>query len=543
MLSAIYCALAGSLLALAATTTRAPAQGLPPVIPPFENPITPAKTLLGKALFWDEQLSSDGTVACGSCHQPRAGGADPRIGRHPGPDSMFNTPDDVLGSPGIVRSRADGTYEPALHFGLRVQVTGRVAPTNIGAAYFQALRWDGLAGETFIDPQTQQVRIMLGAALESHAAGPPVVDVEMAYAQRSWNDVAARIAAVRPLRLATNLTPDLVAGLAGVADYGELVRRAFGDPAVTAQRIIYALATYQRALVPDQSPWDRFVAGNSAALTPDEQAGLALFQGAARCAQCHTPPLFSDQSFRNLGLRPASEDIGWQLVTHDPSDRGKFKAPTLRNASLRSRFMHTGEFRTVAEVVDFYDRGGGTYTDNKDPFLRPLGLTATEKANLVAFVTHGLLDPRVAAETTPFDRPILHAERAAAPFGDALAGSGNLAPRPLADAPLHRGNTSFRLGIADALGPSTAILALGFGRAPGQRIGNLPVNLALSPAPLTLIVPLAGSGVGAGHATLRFPLPPDPNLIGLGLYHQWFVADPAAPGGVAASQGTGGLVF
>ncbi len=526
-----------------ALATRATAQGLPPVIPPFENPITTAKTLLGKTLFWDEQLSSDGTVACGTCHQPRAGGADPRTGRHPGPDGLFGTLDDILGSPGIVRSRANGTYEPATHFGLRVQVTGRVTPGNLGAAYFQALRWDGLAAETFIDPQTQQARILLGAALESHAAGPPVVDVEMAYAQRSWNDVAARLATVRPLRLATSLPPDLVAGLAGVTSYGELMQRAYGDPAITAQRVIYALATYQRTLVPDQTPWDAFVAGNNAALTADEQAGLALFNGPARCWQCHTPPLFSDQSFRNLGLRPPAEDIGWQLVTRDPSDRGKFKVPTLRNVGLRTRLMHTGGLATLADVVDLYDRGGGSFPDNKDVLLRPLGLTTVEKAQLVAFLSHGLTDPRVAAEQAPFDRPVLHSERAAPPFGDVQAGTGNLAPRPLADAPLHPGNATFRVGVADALGGTTAVLAFGFGRAPGQRVGSLPVNLALVPAPLTVFVPLAGTGPGQGHATVAFALPTDRNLIGFGLYHQWFVADPAAPAGVAASQGAGGVFF
>src|SRR5690606_38920699 len=195
-----------------------------------------------------------------------------------------------------------------------------------------------------------------------------------------------------------------------------------------------------------------------------------------------------------------------------------------------------------AEVVDLYDRGGGPFTDNKDPRLAPLGLSAAQKAALVDFLANALTDPRVAAEQPPFDRPVLYAERAPRPFGDELAGSGAVAPRPLADAPLHAGNATFRIGLADALGGSVAVLAIGFSAAPGQRFGSLPVNLGLAPLPIALVLPTAGAGAGGGHATVQFALPAA-RAIGAPLYHQWFVADPSAPGGVAASRGAGGLLF
>src|SRR6186713_1953105 len=79
---------------------------VPPVPVPPENPITEPKRVLGKILFWDEQLSSDGSVACGTCHRPAFGGADPRAGRYPGVDK--GTIDDVRGSPGIVSLDRDG---------------------------------------------------------------------------------------------------------------------------------------------------------------------------------------------------------------------------------------------------------------------------------------------------------------------------------------------------------------------------------------------------------------------------------------------------
>ena len=98
---------ARTLALLAALIASGPlTAGVPPVPVPAENPITEPKRVLGKILFWDEQLSSDDSVACGTCHRPGAGGADPRAARHPGTDK--GTIDDVMGSPGIVSLDRDG---------------------------------------------------------------------------------------------------------------------------------------------------------------------------------------------------------------------------------------------------------------------------------------------------------------------------------------------------------------------------------------------------------------------------------------------------
>lgn len=108
----------------------APARAeLPPVPFPVENPLTEQKRVLGKILFWDEQLSSDNTIACGSCHVPDDGGADPRVGVNPGPDSTPNTPDDIIGSPGValVDSLGRPVVDPT--FGL----DGLVAARHLGA--------------------------------------------------------------------------------------------------------------------------------------------------------------------------------------------------------------------------------------------------------------------------------------------------------------------------------------------------------------------------------------------------------------------------
>ena len=99
----------------------------PPV--PAGNPVTPAKTVLGKILFWEEQMSSSNRVACGTCHKSEIGGGDNRRAPHPGLDGVAGNADDTFGSPGVINSRVDNTYQPDTNFGLQEQVTGRASPS------------------------------------------------------------------------------------------------------------------------------------------------------------------------------------------------------------------------------------------------------------------------------------------------------------------------------------------------------------------------------------------------------------------------------
>lgn len=395
---------------------------LPPSPP--ENLPTPAKRVLGKILFWDEQLSSDGTVACGTCHIPGSGGADPRIGLNPGPDRLFFTPDDINGSPGVARTGVLG--EPIVDplFGTMPRVTPREAPVFIGAAYAPLLFHDGRASATFVDPETGLVGIPQGGALESQAVAPILNDVEMAREGRTWDDVRERLSSVIPLDDATDLPPDVSSALATGSRYPELFQAAFGTPAITAERIAFAIATYERTLVAGQAPWDSFVAGNVNALTPRQQQGWNLFQNVG-CALCHTPPLFTNHSFHNIGIRPPGEDLGRQEVTGQIADRGRFKVPTLRNSGLKATFMHNGRLATMLDAVAWYrpvnpDR----FPDNLDPAL-PLSFTPQDADAMTDFVTNGLVDPRVRAEAFPFDRPAIHGGAAPVlaflPDGETLA--------------------------------------------------------------------------------------------------------------------------
>ncbi|MBI1849271.1 MAG: hypothetical protein HYR85_02900 [Planctomycetes bacterium] len=518
-------------------SSAAMAQLPPPPFPP-ENPPNPAKSVLGKILFWDEQLSSDDTVACGTCHRPLLGGSDPRVVRTTGLDGLPNTRDDRFGSPGVVRQDPQGLYAPDAVFGVQPQVTNRHSPTFVGAAYFDELFWDGRARGTFVDPVTGVTSIIAGGALESQSVGPPTSDVEMAHEARDWSEIIAKLERVTPLRLASALTPDIVAALASHASYAELFAAAFGDPAITSERIAFAIATYERTLVPDQTPWDRFNQGDSTALTPGQQAGLGLFTGRANCSRCHTLGLFSDNRFHNIGLRPPVEDLGRQNVTGDPADRGRFKTPTLRNAGLRGRYMHTGELNSLQLVVNFYN-GGGNFPDNRDPLIVPLGLAQQQRNALADFVANGLTDPRVAAEAPPFDRPRLHSESQPPNprvFGPPNAGSGGFVPLMIAHTPPALGSPDFKLGIGQSLGGATAHLAIARTQGPpGQNRNGVPVLVALSPLPRLVTVHLSGAGAGGGFATWLRPLPNRSQLAGRTFFVQWFVTDPGATGGFAST--------
>ena len=382
---------------------------LPPVPVPAENPITESKRVLGKILFWDEQLSSDDTRACGTCHRPASGGGDPRVGRHPGVDK--GTIDDVWGSPGVVYMNADGAPLEHPVFGYEPQVTRRVAPSNFGALWAEEVFWDGRAGSRFVDPLTGEVAIAEGGALENQALDSLSDPAEMTHPGRTWEQLAEKLRRVRPLALASDLPGDVTAALAARPDYPALFLNAFGGPEITPVRIAFAIAAYQRTLVADQTPWDRYMSGDETALSEQASSGWQAFRR-LRCVNCHEPPLFTNNDFFNIGLRLIEFDTGRQQVTGDPEDAGEMRVPSLRNVGLRTRLMHTGEFGRLSEAITFYDTvmalpgvdeipGVGTYV---------FALTGFDGYDLVTFLGTALVDPRVADETFPFDRPRLRSE-------------------------------------------------------------------------------------------------------------------------------------
>ncbi|MFT4515442.1 MAG: cytochrome c peroxidase [Planctomycetota bacterium] len=518
-----------------------PPQPLPPRPVPAQNPITPQKAMLGKLLFWEEQMSADNRVACGTCHTFSAGGGDARRARGVGADGVLNTPDDVFASPGIIRSDAANDYTPDLGFGFSRQVTGRSSPTFLTGAWFSNLFWDGRARGNFVDPDTGVTLISAGGALENQALGPILSSVEMAHDSRSFSQAVSKLEDVKPMALATNLPVDMATAVAGNTTYPDLFQAAFGTSDVTAARIAMAIATYERTLVPDQTPYDAFVAGNTAALTAQQVNGLNVFMGPARCVICHTTGLFADDQFHNLGLRPIAEDNGRQGVTGNPAHAGRFKTPSLRNIGLRNTFMHNGQFTNIGDVFTFYRLGGGPNLANKDPQIIPLNVPPNDANDLINFLTNGLTDPRVANSLPPFDRPTLRSQvlsQLGNQNGIPTMGSGNRFPVLLSNVPANLGNIDFKVGVHNALGgaPSTLVLTTASGLS---QLSGIWINLGLNGSELLIPWVLDGAaGVpGAGYGTLSVALPNAPFLAGLSLHTQWFVWDGGAPAGAAATRG------
>jgi cytochrome c peroxidase len=130
----------------------------------------------------------------------------------------------------------------------------------------------------------------------------------------------------------------------------------------------HALASYVRTILSGDSPYDRYLGGDNAALSEQQRAGLRLFRGKAGCTACHLGPNFTDERLHNTGI-----------------GAGTFKTPGLREAARTPPYMHDGSLATLEEVIDFYDKGGKP-DPQLDPDIRPLHLSGEEKADLGAFL-------------------------------------------------------------------------------------------------------------------------------------------------------------
>jgi cytochrome c peroxidase len=508
----------------------------PPPEPPG-NASTPEKVALGQALFWDEQLSSSQSVACGTCHLPIAGGSDPRsfapTSTHPGQDGIFGTADDVQGSPGVVLSLADGLFAPDPQFGFRPQVTGRKAGSAINALLNTTLFWDGRAEFTYRNPVTGAVVLPAWAALESQAVVPPMSSVEMAHQGRDWLQAASELANKRALALSPHVPAGLESWIAN-RRYGRLFEEAFGTSGVDVDRIAMAIAAYERTLFADQTPLDDYMNGDAQALNAQQLRGLNLFQNKGGCVQCHTFPQLGKQQFHYTGVHEVATDLGRGAITGNAADDGKMLTPGLRNIALRGPYFHNGSAATLMEVIDFYDRGGDFDHANKSLEMVPIGFTSAEKADLHALLNEALTDPRVAAGSGVFARPKLRTEDANfhASFGTATAGSNGVPPYLVLDDPA-RLESEWRIAIADGLSFGSAWIGVDLqADVPGRPY--LGVNLYLAATPkIQVIGPISLNA--DGYATVKWLLPSKPFLNGRMIAIQALLEDPGGPAGFSAT--------
>ncbi len=192
----------------------------------------------------------------------------------------------------------------------------------------------------------------------------------------------------------------VVATVSSSRGYRARFAAAFGDDEPTIERVLQAIAAFERTVVSDGSAaFDRFLAGDSEALDDAAVRGLHLFRTKARCANCHHGPLLTDGGFHDLGLSYYGrkfEDLGRYRVTGDPADVGRFKTPSLRNVARTAPYMHNGLF-ALDGVLNMYSAGMATLRrkpeqaddplfPTKSPLLKELDLDAGEKADVIAFL-------------------------------------------------------------------------------------------------------------------------------------------------------------
>jgi len=353
---------------------------------------------------------------------------------------------------------ADATFNVG---GVNVrQVTGRNTPSAVDAVFNFRNFWDGRANNTFngVDPfgsgtagaavwqlvngQLTQVPVsMTNASAASQAVGPPNNGVEMACNGSQWANIGHKLLGLVPLGKQQVDSNDSVlgslantGGMGLTTSYATLIQQAFDpslwsatDPVAAAGgqysqmeanfSLFWGLAIdlYEATLVASQTPVDAFAAGNTSALSAQQQQGLAIFNGQGRCAQCHSGSAFTDatsgelngfKGFHNTGVTRTADDLGAGPRANDPALNGAFKTSGLRDVELTGPYMHNGSMATLRQVVDFYNRGGNFRNANLDSQIRPLGLTSAQEEALVAFMD-GLTDPRVVLQQGPFDHPSL----------------------------------------------------------------------------------------------------------------------------------------
>lgn len=167
--------------------------------------------------------------------------------------------------------------------------------------------------------------------------------------------------------------------------YHRLFKAAYGDESINEQRLLNALSQYVLNLVSADSKYDKVKRGE-AQFIPEEAAGYTVFQ--SKCASCHTEPLFTDFTYRNIGLPvdPQLNDYGRMRVTNNPADSLKFRVPSLRNVALTSYYFHDGRASMPAVVVEHY-RKRVIPSPTLDPSLaNGIQMTDSEAFNLVQFL-------------------------------------------------------------------------------------------------------------------------------------------------------------
>ncbi|MEJ7602763.1 MAG: cytochrome c peroxidase [Kofleriaceae bacterium] len=302
-----------------------------PAVELAEDPKRNEKIALGHALFFDKRLSGAADLSCYSCHQNEDG---------------------------------NGGHDP-IAIGSGKKPLTRHSPViwNVGL-WKGAFYWDGRA-----------------KTLEDNVKG-------------AWGGGNMGAGADTPETAGPKLDAHAIK-IAGLPEYKKLFEAAYGKTPAQAAQVTSAIAEYMRTMVCNDTAYDKFVAGDKAALTAQQIRGLDLFGGKGACTLCHNPPQFSNAManaggvYHNVGIGTGvaedKVDIGRMKVSNQATDWAAFKPPSLRNISKSPPYFHDGSVGTLEEAVKIMS-SGGIANKNKTPLLEDRKLDDAERADIVAFL-------------------------------------------------------------------------------------------------------------------------------------------------------------
>ena len=273
--------------------------GLKAGLPELRDGFRPEVIDLGRYLFFDPILSSDGSLACSSCHDPELGFSDGK-------------------------GRAVGIHG---------QILERSAPSLWNIGFFQRLLWDGSK-----------------ASLEEQMLGPLYSELEMGNTPENLLKTLNDNATYRAM-------------FAEAFHSGTGTSANTNADTIRLDMVYEALTAFESSLISLNSRFDFYAHGAHNALAPSELEGLNVFRSfVSRCGECHTPPLFTNQQLAIIGVPEPEDrpfDPGAGATSGIPEQRGGFRVPSLRNIARSAPYMHQGNFETLRETVGFYNKGRG----------------------------------------------------------------------------------------------------------------------------------------------------------------------------------------
>ncbi len=304
---------------------------------PDDEEASPALIKLGKTLFFDPRLVPNGQQSCGSCHDPSTGLSD-----------------------GMAKDfKGHSKWKQAK----------RNSPMISNLAWEPIIHWDG---------RTPSDKCFTPEDTKEEVCFPPLE--------------AQAFKSMKKRKIYTHF----MAKISVLPEYQQLFKAAFPpNGEITHANMAWAIGAFERSLVSNDSPFDKYLAGNPHAMNDSAIRGMKLFKEKANCMKCHNGPNFSDSGFHNIGLK--GDDRGRAKILEKNKDKdfakfeGAFRTPGLRNTALTAPYMHDGRLGTLEKVVRYYNKGGDGHI-NQSNQIKPLNLTDKEEWDLVMFL-HALTDP------------------------------------------------------------------------------------------------------------------------------------------------------